>query len=75
LSREQQALDIFLKEDQRQDTSMLVRRMELLEALTDRDTAIAERQDRLNARQCGMLDDECEQAAGVFAELKEAGVG
>lgn len=43
---------------------MLVRRMELLEELTDRDTAIAERQDRLNARQCGMLDDECEEAAG-----------
>ena len=54
---------------------MLVRCVELLEALTDRDTAIAERQDRLNARQCGMLDDECEKAAGVFAELKEAGVG
>nr|WP_173479866.1 hypothetical protein [Corynebacterium jeikeium] len=75
MRREQQALDIFLKEDQRQDTSMLVRCVELLEALTDRDTAIAERQDHLNARQCGMLDNECEKAAGVFAELKEAGVG
>ncbi|MGJ4139441.1 hypothetical protein [Corynebacterium evansiae] len=59
---------------QRQDTTVLSRRVELLEALTDRDTAMAERKDRLNARQRGMLDAEREQAAGVFAELKDAGV-
>lgn len=34
----------------------------------------ADRRNRLNVRQCGMLDDEREQDAEVFAEVEEAGV-
>lgn len=59
---------------QRQDTMALSRRVELLEALTDRDTAMAERQDRINAGYRGLSDAEREQAAPVFAELEDAGV-
>lgn len=50
------------------------RRVELLEALTDRDTTMAERKGRLNARQRGMLDVGLKQAAPVFAELEDTGV-